>query len=60
MLGILLFVLELLLVSLFPGDLNLEITIEGLLYAPIYIVIYIFKVMTGCTNNGPQAIDPKL
>lgn len=61
MLGILLFVLELLLVSLFPGDLNLEITIEGLLYvAPIYIVIYIFKVMTGRTNNGPQAIDPKL
>lgn len=60
MLGILLFVLELLLVSLFPGDLNLEITIEGLLYAPIYIVIYIFKVMTGHTNNGPQAIDPKL
>lgn len=60
MLGILLFVLELLLASLFPGDLNLEITIEGLLYTPIYIVIYIFKVMTGCTNNGPQAIDPKL
>lgn len=58
--GILLFVPELLLVSLFPGDLNLEITIEGLLYAPIYIVIYIFKVMTGRTNNGPQAIDPKL
>lgn len=58
--GILLFVPELLLVSLFPGDLNLEITIEGLLYAPIYIVIYVFKVMTGLTNNGPQAIDPKL
>lgn len=36
MLGILIFVPELLLVSLFPGDLNLEITIEGLLYAPIY------------------------
>lgn len=60
MLGIFLFVPELLLVSLFPGDLNLEITIEGFLYAPIYIVIYVFKVMTGLTNNGPQAIDPKL
>lgn len=60
MLGIFLFVPELLLVSLFPGDLNLEITIEGLLYAPIYIVIDVFKVMTGLTNNGPQAIDPKL
>lgn len=60
MLGIFLFVPELLLVSLFPGDLNLEITIEGLLYAPIYFVIYVFKVMTGLTNNGRQAIDPKL
>lgn len=60
MLDILIFVPESLLVFLFPGDLNLEITIEGLLYAPIYIVIYVFKVMTGLTNNGPQAIDPKL
>lgn len=52
MLGILIFVLELLLVFFFFGDLNLEIIIEGLLYVLIYIVIYIFKVMMGFINNG--------
>lgn len=54
------FLPELFLVSLFSGDLNLEITIEGWLYAPTYIITYIFKMMAGHTNNGPQVIDPEL